>query len=307
MGFATGAAYGLVALDIDPRSGGDDALEALVREHGSLPRTVTTMTGGGGRHLLFRAPAAPVRILNSIGALGSGLDLRGERGLVVAPPSLHASGGSYEFASGQGLSDLPLADLPQWIVVLVASRRAADRSRRAGAGSGKRRRPAPRGGISAGERNTTLISVAGRLRAAAYLSSTACEDALQAINAADCTPPLSRSEVSGIARSAERFGGPPPWRSDPHAFFGDSRLGASARHVLRVLCDHVDEEGECFPSYRRLQRQSGLAKGTVMNSVRELESVTRLEVIRSPRKVNHYHVKRFLPQTSPRDGNTSGG
>ena len=46
----------VVALDIDPRHGGDESLAQWEVLNGTLPFTKTTLTGGGGRHLLFRHP-----------------------------------------------------------------------------------------------------------------------------------------------------------------------------------------------------------------------------------------------------------
>ncbi len=50
VGIVTGAVSGLVVLDVDPRKGGGDLLAALEDVHGSLPRTVESLTGGGGQH-----------------------------------------------------------------------------------------------------------------------------------------------------------------------------------------------------------------------------------------------------------------
>jgi Bifunctional DNA primase/polymerase, N-terminal len=44
---------GFVALDVDPRHGGDETLTELERRHGPLPHTVRQVTGGGGQHILF--------------------------------------------------------------------------------------------------------------------------------------------------------------------------------------------------------------------------------------------------------------
>ena len=61
-----GAAMGrIVAIDIDPRHGGDVA--AL----GPLPVTWRAATGGGGEHLYFLAPSSPI-IRNTAGKLGAG-------------------------------------------------------------------------------------------------------------------------------------------------------------------------------------------------------------------------------------------
>src|ERR1043165_6407368 len=53
IGIPTGKRSGIVAIDIDPRHGGDKALADLERKYGSLPATVTSLTGQGGKHLLF--------------------------------------------------------------------------------------------------------------------------------------------------------------------------------------------------------------------------------------------------------------
>ncbi|MBW3643458.1 MAG: bifunctional DNA primase/polymerase, partial [Actinobacteria bacterium] len=43
----TGAASGLVVIDVDPRHGGEGSLEALVAEHGGTPGAGLVATGGG--------------------------------------------------------------------------------------------------------------------------------------------------------------------------------------------------------------------------------------------------------------------
>ena len=56
VGIVTGMNSGLIALDVDPRHGGDETLANLESHHGKLPTTVEALTGGGGRHLLFSIP-----------------------------------------------------------------------------------------------------------------------------------------------------------------------------------------------------------------------------------------------------------
>jgi hypothetical protein len=60
IGIRTGADGGLIVIDVDPRHGGDESLAELVREHGKLPATVEALTGGGGRHLVFKPPGGTV-------------------------------------------------------------------------------------------------------------------------------------------------------------------------------------------------------------------------------------------------------
>ena len=69
----TGALSGVVVLDVDPRHGGNDSLRELETEHGPLPETVESVTGGGGRHLYFVHPGGLVSNRTNI---RSGIDLR---------------------------------------------------------------------------------------------------------------------------------------------------------------------------------------------------------------------------------------
>lgn len=111
IGVRTGAASGLVVVDIDPDHGGEDSLARLIAEEGALPLGREVITGSGGRHLYFRHPGGLVR--NDAGRrLGPGLDIRGDGGYVVAPPSRHLSGGQYKVAR-RG-SELP--ELPDWML-----------------------------------------------------------------------------------------------------------------------------------------------------------------------------------------------
>lgn len=110
IGIATGAASGSVALDIDPRNGGDESLAALEEEHGELPATVEATTGGGGRHLIFRHPGGRV----ASGKIGAGIDVKGDGGYIVAPPSNHISGCTYRWRNDPFDGKKP-APLPDWL------------------------------------------------------------------------------------------------------------------------------------------------------------------------------------------------
>src|ERR1051325_5159707 len=113
IGIATGAASGIVVLDVDPRHNGYETLDELEAEFGALPSTWRFLTGGGGEHILFRHPGGYVQN-NANGALGSGIDIRGDGGLIIAPPSRHESGRRYKIDPEHHPDDLPLASLPEW-------------------------------------------------------------------------------------------------------------------------------------------------------------------------------------------------
>ena len=110
----TGATSGLVVLDIDPEHGGEETLRRVLAEHGDLPEGRTIRTGSGGRHLYFRHPGGVVR--NDSGRrIGPGVDIRGDGGYVIAPPSRHASGKQYVVAARGN----QLPTLPEWLLSLV--------------------------------------------------------------------------------------------------------------------------------------------------------------------------------------------
>ncbi len=92
IGIATGTVSGLIVIDIDGADG-LGALKSLVAQHGTLPRTAIVKTARGW-HVYFSMPAmcAPIPC-----STGGGLDVRGDGGYVVAPPSRHASGHVYQW------------------------------------------------------------------------------------------------------------------------------------------------------------------------------------------------------------------
>ncbi|MGH9281927.1 MAG: bifunctional DNA primase/polymerase [Acidimicrobiales bacterium] len=106
---------GVVVLDVDPIHGGDESLAGLLATHGRLPPTRLVHTGSGGQHLYFAHPGGSVR--NSAGTrLGSGLDVRGDGGYVIAPPSIHATGAPYRWGPVR-----MLAAVPDWLVERLAA------------------------------------------------------------------------------------------------------------------------------------------------------------------------------------------
>jgi Bifunctional DNA primase/polymerase, N-terminal len=110
---ATGSKSGIVVIDIDlPRA--FESFDALI--HKGLPKTLTSLTGGGGAHLLLRACAEhPLHNhasrLPGIDRKLPGIDLRAEGGYIIAPPSTHISGNRYEWLD----TSVPIADAPAWL------------------------------------------------------------------------------------------------------------------------------------------------------------------------------------------------
>jgi putative DNA primase/helicase len=119
IGLATGGAKRLVILDVDQ----PDAIHNLPAP---LAETLTTQTGreGGGRHHWYHAPLG-VSVRNTRGRLPAGIDIRGDGGYIIAPPSLHATGQRYRPADRR-----PIAELPGMIVALVAAAHRNDAPQR---------------------------------------------------------------------------------------------------------------------------------------------------------------------------------
>ncbi len=110
----TGSVSGVAVLDVDPRSGGDDALAALEARWGQLPATVEARSGGGGRHVWFSEPGElPSAVL------APGVELKAERGTVIAPPSVHVSGARYAWRPGRQPGARAPAALPDWLEALA--------------------------------------------------------------------------------------------------------------------------------------------------------------------------------------------
>jgi hypothetical protein len=94
----------LFMLDPDKISGGLESWAELVAIHGE-PDTYTVRTIGGGKHYWFR-PVAGLKITNSTSKFAPGIDVRGEGGYAVIPPS----------AGYEVVNDAEPMIAPMWIV-----------------------------------------------------------------------------------------------------------------------------------------------------------------------------------------------
>jgi hypothetical protein len=225
VGVATGAVSQICVLDIDPDHGGWDSVDRISSQYSALDLdTWTVETGGGGVHLYLRHPG--VRVPNNARTkLGAGVDVRGDGGYVVAPPSLHRSGRRYRWADRYDPASRPLCDPPSWLVGLIADRADVPA-------------PAPTLGadnvLAEGSRNATLASLAGSMRRRGLFEPSILA-ALVSENALRCRPPLPRSEVEAIARSIARYAPAPEVEPTPLLAGLDLRpiRGGGRRHGRR--------------------------------------------------------------------------
>lgn len=109
----TGRISGLVVIDIDRAHDGFATLEQLEQANGRITRSAVVETPSGGRHIYLQHPGGRVR--PTAGVLGPGVDVRGDGGLVLAPPSRRASG-QYRWIIGDPGQVPPM---PEWLRLLV--------------------------------------------------------------------------------------------------------------------------------------------------------------------------------------------
>lgn len=204
IGIATGEVSNLIVLDIDPRHGGDATLACFERLQGKLPPTVRFKTGGGGQHILFRHPGG--YIPNSAGKVGPGVDVRGDGGYIVAPPSEHISGGRYEVDGRFCFEVTRIADMPEILKAVVTLPTRKPSRRKDVAEKRLAWREALNSRVPEGRRNESIARLAGLLLGRG-LDPHVSLDILLAYNDARLAPPLNPYEViATVASIASREG-----------------------------------------------------------------------------------------------------
>jgi hypothetical protein len=216
IGIATGRKSKLVVLDEDPRHGGAESRASLEGKFGPIPDTRRALTGGAdhGRHYYLRHPGGSVEIKNAQSLAGyQGIDVRGDGGYVVAPPSLHSSGNRYHWDES---SPLDLAPIPRALLKLIRKNN-----------SGKTSSISLVDTIPEGTRNSTIASIAGYMR---YHGMTEEEmlPSILAVNSLRCSPPLDEKEVKKIVRSVSNY---PP----AHNLGKESATPMNAQHRILTL------------------------------------------------------------------------
>ena len=187
VGIATGGPNGPIVLDVDPQRDGLESLAAFEKEHGRLPDGPEVRTGGDGFHLYLKDQDGTLR--NRINVL-PGVDVRGIGGYVVGAGSLHKSGKKYFWVEGKTPEKVALPVVPAKLRELIEAK------------------PTPQilhgSLILEGQRNATLASLAGTMRKRG-MTAQAIKAALLAENQHRSDPPLSDSEVEGIARNVAKY------------------------------------------------------------------------------------------------------
>lgn len=191
IGIATGfisAGLFVIDLDIDKNKGinGYETLRNWENTHKKLPDTWQSITGRGGNHLFYWS----LELINNRVNILEGIDIRGEGGYVVAPPSTHPNGNKYEWEQSPEEFDILEAD----DTVLEFLRQGKEEHQSFVS-------PIV---IIDGERNNTLFKLSSSLQARG-LSDSAIMKAVKEENEVKCNPPLSDREVETIVKSALKY------------------------------------------------------------------------------------------------------
>lgn len=194
IGIATGSVSGLVVIDedLDEDKGlnGYEAVTDWERINGHLPATVQCITGRGGYHLYYQYDGTDIK--NRAGIL-DGVDVRGEGGYVIAPPSMHPNGTEYQWEDAPDEVDLAPIDATVRRFLFGESEKpktAADF-----------KLPDR---IQSGERNDTLFRLACSMQSQG-LPDAAIMAALEQTNQTACDEPVSDAELTTIVESALRY------------------------------------------------------------------------------------------------------
>lgn len=188
IGVVTGKISNLVVIDIDPRHDGTD------KEFSGIT-TVKSKTGGGGWHYYFQYEEGIQNAAN----INPGIDVRGEGGYVIAPPSSHISGKKYEWVIPPSKTN-SFAKLPDFVEEWIHTQKDPRESL-----NGKTRVSNLLNGVDEGKRNESAASVVGKLLK--RFKEEEWEDEVwplfQAWNKQN-NPPLSEDELQTIYQSVSK-------------------------------------------------------------------------------------------------------
>ncbi|XDZ70319.1 bifunctional DNA primase/polymerase [Alphaproteobacteria bacterium LSUCC0744] len=194
IGLVTGQKSGLVVIDIDEREN-FSGLQNFKNAGHKLPPTITASTPRGGVHLFFKAPS--VEVPNSVSKIVEGVDIRGDGGYVIAPPSV-TKWGQYRWTCKYRIFQAGPLPLPEMFYVPIEQKRSFNDTGRSQKSLSSRMLDH----ILEGSRNDEITKRCGLL-----VSRYSANDALkmlEIINQKCCQPPLDQRELHQIFASISK-------------------------------------------------------------------------------------------------------
>lgn len=189
IGVATGHESNIIVIDQDGHQG-----EYSLQDH-HLPRTVTALTGGGGKHYIYAYPNTYIKSRTNV--LES-VDSRGDGGYIVVAPSNHISGNVYQWQEGHDPFTHEISEAPHWWLDMMLS----DENSLANTNQDRRKYTDNRGEIKLknGSRNDTIARAAGMMRRAGLPYESILAGCL-ALPVEEGSDPLPPHEIETTVRS----------------------------------------------------------------------------------------------------------
>lgn len=262
MGIVTGAASGgLLVLDVDNKNGKDGMASLLKLTRGEEPDTLKVRTPSGGVHYYFRTDQT---VRNAAGFL-KGLDIRGDGGYIVAPPSI-IDGVEYVWLSDP---DAEIAAVPDWLHQAIADRHSSEEQEKHS------------DLVPVGQRNESFFKKASELRDQG-LSQEQVLTAVSEQNQRLTEEPLDGKEVETVVASAFSYPSIPGKESFTdiaNAGYLVQEFGKDIRYVTEFSQFILWRDGYWKPDGGDIQTL-GCAKEAAR---RMMSAVAELEQTHSPR------------------------
>lgn len=255
VGVSLGTAAGnMIAIDIDvDEESGEDGWETMriwEQEHGKLPETCSDVSGRGGGRLYYIVNRPVSNSTNK----ELGVDIRGESGYAVMPPSIHPNGREYTWEVPPSEVPPAFADENVYAFLDYVQGRVAG-SGCAGSVALRQKFELPSGRIGKGKRNDTIFRYTCRLQADG-LSDEEIVAIVNGINQTKCDPPLSVEELQQIISSVlQRY-----------------EKGKKSKAEIEQAPESVDASVIVFPFVTK----SGEPKNTLVNYIALVENDANL-------------------------------
>ena len=228
IGIATGnKSSGLVVidLDVDKNKGidGYDVLRDWQNKHGKLPETWQSITGRGGYHYFYKDAIVHS---NRVG-LYEGVDIRGEGGYIVAPPSVHPNGNIYEWE--QGPEEYEIAQVDN----IVNDFLKGEKQRRDSEHKTNFKVPEL---IPEGKRVDTIVRLIASLRTKG-LDDDAIKAAVRVENEKRCNPPLKEKELEKAVFPAQKR----DWQVNSHYYNNFNAMNENDNKYVNEVLKKLNE------------------------------------------------------------------
>ena len=212
IGVRTGPASGLIVIDkdIDDEKGKDGRAEvrAWERESGyTLPGTVTAVSGRGGKHLYYMYPPEGLENDSCREFILPDVDIRGDKGYIIAPPSVHPNGKEYFWDISPDDMPVTVADDSVKAFLSIDAKKKPKKTKISNPGDpsdGPSERMKVPEVIPCGARNGTLFRLACKMQADGF-PDDAILAAIQQTNENACEEPIDDKELVKLVDSALRY------------------------------------------------------------------------------------------------------